>query len=542
MLGLMQDWPLLIHRIIDYAAVQHGARPVISRSVEGPMHRTTYAEVRQRSLRLSKRLAADGIRLGDRIATLAWNTWRHLETWYGITGIGAIYHTVNPRLFEDQIAYIINHAEDRILFLDLTFVPLVERLADKLPTIERYVVLTDGAHMPQTSLRNAVAYEAWLSEADDDFAWARFEENTAAGLCYTSGTTGLPKGVLYSHRSNVLLGLMVNNPAFIALKPTDMAMPVVPLFHANAWGFSFAAPMSGAGLVMPGAKLDGASVLEILETTGVTVTAAVPTVWLGLLQHLDATGKRLSHLERVVIGGSACPRAMTERFERDYGVTVDHAWGMTEMSPIGSYCSLKPEVADLEGEARLDLKMKQGYAPFGVEFRLTDDDGRDLPWDGTTFGRLKVAGLAVAKAYFKSDEPILDDRGFFDTGDVATIDPNGYMAITDRSKDVIKSGGEWISSIDLENLAVGHPDVAEAAVIGVQHPKWDERPLLIVVPKEGRTPDKADILAFMAPRIAKWWMPDDVVVVPAIPHTATGKIQKTALRDQFRDYRLPGAA
>jgi fatty-acyl-CoA synthase len=542
MLGLMQDWPLLIHRIIDYAALQHGARPVISRSVEGPMHRTTYAEVRQRSLRLSKRLSADGIRLGDRVATLAWNTWRHLEAWYGITGIGAIYHTVNPRLFEEQIAYIINHAEDRILLLDLTFVPLVERLADKLPTVERYVILTDGAHMPQTSLRNAVAYEDWLGQADDDFAWAQFEENTAAGLCYTSGTTGLPKGVLYSHRSNVLLGLMVNNPAFIALKPTDMAMPVVPMFHANAWGFSFAAPMSGAGLVMPGAKLDGASVLDILETTGVTVTAAVPTVWLGLLQHLDATGQRLNHLKRVVIGGSACPRAMTERFERDYGVTVDHAWGMTEMSPIGSYCSLKPEVAHLEGEERLDLKMKQGYAPFGVEFRLTDDEGRDLPWDGTTFGRLKVAGFAVAKAYFRSDEPILDDRGFFDTGDVATIDPNGYMAITDRSKDVIKSGGEWISSIDLENLAVGHPDVAEAAVIGVQHPKWDERPLLIVVPKEGRTPDKADILAFMAPRIAKWWMPDDVVVVEAIPHTATGKIQKTTLRDQFRDYRLPGAA
>ena len=542
MLGLMQDWPLLIHRVIDYAALQHGARPVISRSVEGPMHRTDYATIRQRALRLSKRLTADGIGLGDRVATLAWNTWRHLEAWYGITGVGAIYHTVNPRLFEEQIAYIVNHAEDRILLLDLTFLPLVERLADKLPTIERYVVLTDGAHMPPTSLRNAVAYEDWLAEADDDFAWATFDENTAAGLCYTSGTTGLPKGVLYSHRSNVLLALTVNNPAYIALSPNDMAMPVVPLFHANAWGFTFAAPMSGAGLVMPGPKLDGASVLDILESTGVTVTAAVPTVWLGLLQHLDATGSRLTHLKRVVIGGSACPRAMTERFERDFGVTVDHAWGMTEMSPIGSYCSLKPEVAHLQGEARLDLKMKQGYAPFGVEFRLTDDDNRDLPWDGTTFWRLKVAGFAVAKAYFRSDEPILDDRGFFDTGDVATIDEHGYMAITDRSKDVIKSGGEWISSIDLENLAVGHPDVAEAAVIGVQHPKWDERPLLIVVPTEGRTPDKADILAFMAPRIAKWWMPDDVVVVHAIPHTATGKIQKTALRDQFRDYRLPGAA
>ncbi|GJD48832.1 3-methylmercaptopropionyl-CoA ligase [Methylobacterium crusticola] len=542
MLGLMQDWPLLIHRVIDYAAAQHGARPVISRSVEGPMHETHYGEVRTRALQLAKRLTQDGIGLGDRVATLAWNTWRHLEAWYGITGVGAIYHTVNPRLFDDQIAYIINHAEDRILLLDLTFVPLVERLAPRLASIERYVILTDAAHMPQTSLRNVVAYEDWIAEADADFAWAAFDENTAAGLCYTSGTTGLPKGVLYSHRSNVLLALTVNNPAYIALSPRDVAMPVVPLFHANAWGFVFAAPMSGAALVLPGPKLDGASVHDILERTGVTVTAAVPTVWLGLLQYLDGTGSRLSHLKRVVIGGSACPRAMTERFERDFGVTVDHAWGMTEMSPIGSYCSLKPEVAALEGEARLDLKMKQGYAPFGVEFRLTDDEGRDLPWDGHTFGRLKVSGFSVARAYFRSDEPILDDRGFFDTGDVATIDRHGYMAITDRSKDVIKSGGEWISSIDLENLAVGHPDVAEAAVIGIAHPKWDERPLLIVVPKEGRAPDKADILAFMAPRIAKWWMPDDVVVVREIPHTATGKIQKTALRDQFRDYRLPGAA
>ncbi|GJE02139.1 long-chain-fatty-acid--CoA ligase [Methylobacterium isbiliense] len=542
MLGLMQDWPLLIHRVIDYAGIQHPGRPVISRSVEGPMHRTTYAEIRTRALRLAKRLERDGIRLGDRVATLAWNTWRHLEAWYGITGLGAIYHTVNPRLFEEQIAYIIRHAEDRILLLDLSFVPLMERLADKLPSIERYVILTDAAHMPQTSLRNAVAYEEYLAEADADFAWASFDENTAAGLCYTSGTTGNPKGVLYSHRSNVLHAMANNSPDYIGLASRDVAMPVVPLFHANSWSFAFLAPMAGATLVLPGAKLDGASVYDILETTGVTVTAAVPTVWLGLLQHLDATGSRLSTLKRVIIGGSACPRAMTERFERDYGVTVAHAWGMTEMSPIGSFCSLKPEVAGLEGEARLDLKMKQGFPPFGVEFRLTDDADRDLPWDGETFGRLKVAGPAVAKAYFQDDSRILDARGFFDTGDIATIDPNGYMTVTDRSKDVIKSGGEWISSIELENLAIGHPDVAEAAVIGIAHPKWDERPLLVVVPKAGRTPDKADILEFMRPRIAKWWMPDDVVLVTEIPHTATGKIQKTALRERFRDYRLPGAA
>jgi acyl-CoA synthetase (AMP-forming)/AMP-acid ligase II len=539
MRGLMQDWPLLIHRIIDHARAQHPNRAVISRSVEGPMHRTTYAEIHERARRLAKRLEGDGIRRGDRVATLAWNTWRHLEAWYGITGVGAVYHTVNPRLFADQIAYIINHAEDRILLLDLTFVPLVEQLAEALPTIERFVILTDTAHMPETRLRGAVAYEAWIAEVDADFAWARLDEQAAAGLCYTSGTTGSPKGVLYSHRSNVLHAMANNSPDCLGLGSSDVAMPVVPLFHANSWSLAFLAPMAGAGLVLPGPRLDGASIHALLEETGVTMTAAVPTVWLGLLQHLDATGARLSHLRRVLIGGSACPRAMAERFERDHGVAVVHAWGMTEMSPIGSFCALKPEVADLEGDARLDLKTKQGYPPFGVTFRLTDDAGRELPWDGTTFGRLTVSGAAVAQAYFRDEAPILDADGFFDTGDIATIDPNGYMTVTDRSKDVIKSGGEWISSIELENLAVGHPDVAEAAVIGIAHPKWGERPLLVVVPRPDRAPDAADILDFMRPRIAKWWLPDDVVCVATIPHTATGKIQKTALRDQFRDFRWP---
>jgi fatty-acyl-CoA synthase len=541
MLGLMQDWPLLCHRVIDHAATYHGARKVISRSIEGPIHATDYAEIRCRALKVAQRLERDGIKLGDRVATLAWNTWRHLEAWYGILGIGAIYHTVNPRLFPDQIVWIVNHAGDRILFTDLTFVPLLEKLADKLPAVERYIVLTDDAHMPTTTLRNAVAYETWLDEADGDFAWRSFDENTAAGMCYTSGTTGNPKGVLYSHRSNILHALCVAQPDAFALSSRDIVMPVVPLFHANGWSIAFSGPMSGASLVMPGMKLDGASILELLNGYKVTFTAAVPTVWLALLSHLEAHGGNLPHLDRVAIGGSACPRAVTQKFEDNYGVQVIHAWGMTEMSPVGTLGSLKPEYAALTGEARLDIQQKQGHPPFMVEMRIEDDNGRPMPWDGKSFGRLKVRGPAVARAYFKDDGSILDPEGFFDTGDVATMDRHGYMQITDRSKDVIKSGGEWISSIDLENLAVGHPKVAEAAVIGVRHPKWDERPLLVLVMKKGESIDKEDILGFMRGKVANWWMPDDVVFVDEIPHTATGKIQKTVLRERFKDYRFPAA-
>ncbi len=540
MRGLMQDWPLLIHKVIDYAAVEHAERAVVSRLVEGPMHRSTYREVRERSLRVAKRLARDGIVAGDRVATLAWNTHRHLEAWYGIAGIGAVYHTVNPRLFADQIVYIVNHAEDRVLLLDLTFVPLIEGLADRLPSIERYVVLTDAAHMPETGLRNAVAYEDWIAEADSDFRWAAVDENAAAGLCYTSGTTGEPKGVLYSHRSNVLHAMMTVMPDAFGLSTRDVVLPVVPLFHANSWSLAFAAPMAGSALVLPGPKLDGASVFELLEAERVTFTAAVPTIWFALLQHLEKTESRLNHLTRVAIGGSACPPAVIEAFERKYGVPVLHAWGMTEMSPVGSICSIKPEVWSEDYSQLLSIKATQGYTPFGVEWKITDDAGSELPRDGKTFGRLKVRGNAVSRRYFRrEEEEILDGEGFFDTGDVATLDPHGYMRITDRSKDVIKSGGEWISSIDLENLAVGHPEVAEAAVIGVAHPKWDERPLLIVVAKPGMTPGKADVLDYLRPRIAKWWMPDDMVVVDELPHTATGKILKTELRNRFKDYRFP---
>ena len=540
MLGLMQQWPLLCHKILDYAAAQHGQREIVSRSVEGPIVRTNYVELRGRALKVAQRLERDGYGLGDRIATLAWNTARHLEVWYGVMGVGAVYHTLNPRLFPEQIVWIMNHAEDRLLFVDLTFLPIVEKHCPGVKSVKKVIVLTDQAHMPQTSLPNAVAYEEWLAEADGDFTWKSFDENTAAGMCYTSGTTGNPKGVVYSHRSNVLHGMIAAMPDAMGISTRDTVLPVVPMFHANAWGLAQSSPMVGAKIVMPGGKMDGASIYELLDTEQVSFTAAVPTVWLMLLQHLEETGKKLPHLKRVVIGGSACPRAITEKFQKNYDVEVIHAWGMTEMSPLGTLCTMKPEYDDLEGDARFAIQQKQGYAPFGVEMKVTDDEDRAHPWDGKTFGRLKVRGPAVAGSYYGGDssEQFASD-GWFDTGDVAHIDPHGYMQITDRAKDVIKSGGEWISSIDLENLAVGHPDVAEAAVIGVHHSKWDERPLLVIVRKPGREPEKADILSFMHGKIAKWWMPDDVAFVSEIPHTASGKIQKMTLREQFKDYRLP---
>jgi fatty-acyl-CoA synthase len=540
MLGLMQEWPLLCHKILDAASTQHGKREIVTRSIEGPIVRTTYTDIRTRSLKLAQRLDRDGFRLGDRIATLAWNGARHLEAWYGIMGIGAIYHTLNPRLFPEQLAWIMNHAEDKAIFVDLTFLPLLEKIAGQVKSLTRIIILTDRTHMPETRLANAVCYEDWLAEADGNFQWKEFDEHTAAGMCYTSGTTGGPKGVLYSHRSNVLHAMMAAMPDAMGISSRDVILPVVPMFHANAWGLGQSAPMIGAKLVMPGGKMDGASIYELLDTEKVTFSAAVPTVWLMLLQYLEETGKKLPFLNKVVIGGSACPRVITQKFQDNYDVEVVHAWGMTEMSPLGTLCTMKPETQNLEGEERLAIQKTQGFAPFGVEMKVTDDHDNAHAWDGKTFGRLKVRGPAVARAYYGgAGVEQFDEDGWFDTGDVAFIDPNGYMQITDRAKDVIKSGGEWISTIDLENLAVGHPDIAEAAVIGISHPKWDERPLLVVVPKAGKEPSKSEILGFMDGKVAKWWMPDDVAFVSEIPHTATGKIQKTALREQFKDYRLP---
>jgi len=538
MLGLMQDYPLLTHTILDHAALNHGEREQVTRSIEGPIRRTTLADIRTRALKVAKALENEGVKLGDRIATMAWNTDRHVETWFGIMGTGAICHTLNPRLFADQIAYIVNHAEDDIMFVDLTFIPIVEALQDRIATVRKYIVLTDSDHMPATSLPNAVAYEDWIGAVDDDYKWKSFDENSAAALCYTSGTTGNPKGVLYSHRSNVLHGLMGNQPDVFGLTSEDVIMAIVPMFHANAWALTYAAPMAGAKFVMPGAGMDGKSIYQLLESEEVTHTAAVPTVWLGLLQYLEENDKGLPYLKKIVVGGAACPPMMIRKFELDYGVEMIHAWGMTEMSPIGTTGKLKHATMNLDREAQLKLKEKQGRSPYLVEMKIVDDEGNDLPRDGETFGHLMVRGPAVAKAYFKLDEEILTKDGWFDTSDIATIDPMGYMQITDRDKDVIKSGGEWISSIEIENEAMGCPGVAEAAVIGLPHPKWSERPLLIIIRDAGSDIDKDGVLAYLDGKIAKWWMPDEVVFVDEIPHTATGKIQKMELRKQFKDLKL----
>jgi len=542
MLGLMQDWPLTVDKIIDHAKNWHGHREVVTRSVEGPIVRTTYGEMHGRAKRVSNALLAWGVKPGDRIATLAWNTGRHMEAWYGIMGIGAVCHTLNPRLFPEQLIYIINHAEDRMIFVDLTFVPLLEAVLPHCPGVEKVIVMTDEWTMPATKLPAAECYEQVLSEASEDVTWGGFDEQTACGLCYTSGTTGNPKGVLYSHRSNFIHTLLGLQTTVLGATPSEVILPVVPMFHANAWGIAFGGPAAGSKLVLPGARMDGESIYELIVSEGVTFSAAVPTVWQGLLAHLRDNKLQIPTVKRVLIGGSAVPESLIRAFHDEFGIEVLQGWGMTETSPIGTLSNLPPELRALPYDEQMKWRVKQGTPPLGVELKLKDYDGNEIPHDGHSYGRLMIKGPTIAGAYFKDEGgSILDDEGFFDTGDVSTIDPQGFMQITDRAKDVIKSGGEWISSIEIENIAVGHPKVELAAVIGAAHPKWDERPVLLIKLKAGESQDKQEHLDFLTGKIAKWWTPDDVVFVDDIPLGATGKIDKKGLREQMKDYRLPEA-
>jgi len=531
MLGLMQTWPLTVDRILTHANAWHGGREIVTRSVEGPIVRTTYSKLHERALRLSNALVALGIEPGDRVATLAWNTARHMEAWYAVMGMGAVCHTLNPRLFIDQLRYIIGHAQDRIIFTDLSFLATLAKLRDAMPSVEHIVVMTDRAHMAEVAFPGALCFEDLIEQHPAEARWGGFDENTAAGLCYTSGTTGAPKGVLYSHRSNVLHTLVTLQSDVMGLTARDVVMPIVPMYHSNAWGLTLSAPAVGAKLVMPGPKMDGASLHELIETEGVTFAAAVPTVWETLLDQLRAAGARPTSLKRALIGGAAAPEAVVRAYQDEYGVTMSHAWGMTETSPTGTLAAPTPESDALPPDARLHELLKQGRVPFGVEVKLTDDAGAPLPHDGRAFGRLKVRGPYVARGYFRGDGgDILDADGFLDTGDVATIDPLGFMQITDRAKDLIKSGGEWISSIEIEDLVEGHPKVALAAVIGVPDPKWEERPLLIVKLRPGERATREEILAFLEGKIARWWMPNEVKFVDEIPLGATGKVDKKQLR------------
>jgi 3-(methylthio)propionyl---CoA ligase len=540
MLGLMMDMPLLISDLIRHADRHHGNTEIVSKTVEGGMHRYTYRDAHKRARQLAKALQALGVKMNDRIGTLAWNGYRHFEIYYAVAGIGSIIHTINPRLFPDQISYIANHAEDSYIFFDITFAPLVEKLAPALKSVKGFVAMTDRAHMPKEKIPNLLCYEELLAAQDDRLEWPSFDERSAACLCYTSGTTGNPKGALYSHRSTMLHAYAAALPDALNLSARDTILPVVPMFHVNAWGLPYSCALMGARLVFPGQHLDGKSLHELFESERVTMSAGVPTVWLGLLNYMKANNLKFSTMKSTVIGGSACPPAMLRTFQEEYGVQVLHAWGMTEMSPLGTVCTFKEKHLHASPAERLALQNKQGRAIFGVDLRIVDENGKELPHDGKAFGDLQVRGPWIISSYFKEEggDPLKD--GWFPTGDVVTIDPDGYIQITDRSKDVIKSGGEWISSIDLENIAVAHPAIQEAAVIGVRHPKWDERPVVIAVKKQGQEVSKEELLKFYEGKIAKWWMPDDVLFVADLPHTATGKLSKLQLRQKFSDYRLPG--
>ncbi|MFN3295943.1 3-(methylthio)propionyl-CoA ligase [Caldimonas sp.] len=539
LMGQMMQMPLMISSLLTHAARHSADTEIVSKRVEGDVHRYTYRDAELRARKLAQALARLGCEMGDRVGTLAWNGYRHFEIYYGTSGSGLVCHTVNPRLFPEQIAWIINDAEDRVLCFDLNFLPLVEKLAPSLPTVKHFVLMSDRAQMPaQTTLPGLLCYEELVEAEDGRYTWPQFDENTASSICYTSGTTGNPKGAVYSHRSTVLHAYASALPDAMGCSAQDVILPVVPMFHVNAWGLPYSAALVGAKLVMPGPHLDGKSLYELFETEKVTFSAGVPTVWLGLITHAKQNNLKFSTFKRTVIGGSACPPSMLRTLEDEFGVNVIHAWGMTELSPLGTLSKLKAKHLDLPLEARRRILEKQGKVIYGIDMQITGDDGQPLPWDGKSSGNLVVRGPWVIQSYFRRDESPLQD-GWFPTGDVATIDPDGYMQITDRSKDVIKSGGEWISSIDLENIAMAHPAVHEAAAIACRHPKWDERPLLVVVRKPGASLTREEMLAFYEGKIAKWQIPDDVVFVDEIPHTATGKMQKLKLREQFANHVLP---
>lgn len=540
--GQMMDQPLLVSSILEFAARHYGDSEIVSRRVEGDLHRYTYRDCARRARQLANALAGLGIKMGERVATLAWNGYRHLELYYGVSGSGAVLHTINPRLHPEQVAYIVNHADDQVLFFDLTFLPAIEAMARQCKTVKAYVALCGREHMPPTSaIPGLLCYEELIDAASSDYAWPQFDERSAAALCYTSGTTGNPKGALYSHRSTVLHAYASAMPNALNVSSADVVLPVVPMFHVNAWGLPYSVPLSGAKLVFPGPALDGKSLYELFEAEGVTFSAGVPTVWLGLVNHVLEGGLRFSTFRRTVIGGSACPPALMDTLIDRLGVQVVHAWGMTEMSPLGTACTLLAKHTQLPAEDQRAVLRKQGHAIYGVDLKIVDDDGSELPWDGATYGHLLVKGPWVVSGYFRDEGGDVLQDGWFPTGDVATIDPDGYLAITDRSKDVIKSGGEWIGTIDLENVAMSHPAVLQAACIGVQHPKWAERPLLVVVRRPGMEVTRDELLGWFAGKVAKWWTPDDVVFADSLPVGGTGKIQKNKLREAYAGHRLPTA-
>lgn len=547
MLGLMQTQPLLISSLIDFAERHHGDGEIVSRRVEGDIHRYRWADVAWRSRQLAGALDAAQLKLGDRVGTLAWNGYRHLELYFGVSGSGRVLHTINPRLHPDQIAWIVNHAEDQVLCFDLTFLPLIQAVHAKCPTVKQWVALCEADKLPADSgIPGLASYEAWIAKQPTRYRWPELDEHTASSICYTSGTTGNPKGALYSHRSTILHAYAAALPDVMSMSARDSVLPVVPMFHVNAWGIPYSAALTGCKLVLPGPALDGKSLYELMEAEGVTYAAGVPTIWQMLLGHVKTNQLKFSSLKRTVIGGAACPPAMIDTFRDEFGVDVLHAWGMTEMSPLGTLCTLKNKHLAQPAEAQKKIRLKQGRTIFGMDMKIVGGDREDLPWDGKTYGDLLVRGPWVVRGYFKDEggDPLVRDaegRGWFPTGDVATIDADGYMQITDRSKDVIKSGGEWISSIDIENIAMAHPAVALAACVGMKHPKWDERPVVVVVRKPGAELTREALLAFYADKtVAKWQVPDDVIFVDAIPLGATGKMLKTRLREQLKDYKLPG--